>query len=49
LTPSALAVILGTAMGGEMHYITTMRVQFPEYRSGPGVGDAVQAIAAGHP
>ncbi|MER2598861.1 MAG: beta-ketoacyl synthase N-terminal-like domain-containing protein, partial [Caldilineales bacterium] len=26
------AVILGTAMGGELHYITTMRIQFPEYR-----------------
>ncbi|MFZ2361947.1 MAG: beta-ketoacyl synthase N-terminal-like domain-containing protein, partial [Anaerolineae bacterium] len=26
-------VILGTAMGGEMHYITTMRIQFPEYRN----------------
>ena len=25
-------VILGTAMGGEQHYITTMRIQFPEYR-----------------
>ncbi|MCA9991117.1 MAG: hypothetical protein KDE29_08945, partial [Anaerolineales bacterium] len=26
------AVILGTAMGGEMHYITTQRIVFPEYR-----------------
>ncbi|MCA9952736.1 MAG: type I polyketide synthase, partial [Anaerolineales bacterium] len=25
------AVILGTAMGGEQHYITTMRINFPEY------------------
>ena len=24
-------VILGTAMGGEMHYITTQRIAFPEY------------------
>jgi malonyl CoA-acyl carrier protein transacylase len=24
-------VILGTAMGGEMHYITTQRITFPEY------------------
>jgi malonyl CoA-acyl carrier protein transacylase len=26
-------VILGTAMGGELQYITTMRIQFPEYRN----------------
>ena len=24
-------VILGTAMGGEMHYITAQRIAFPEY------------------
>jgi acyl transferase domain-containing protein len=32
LNTERTGVILGTAMGGEMHYITTMRVQFPEYR-----------------
>ena len=25
-------VILGTAMGGELHYITSLRISFPEYR-----------------
>ncbi|RPI31707.1 MAG: acyltransferase domain-containing protein, partial [Chloroflexota bacterium] len=25
------AVILGTAMGGEMHYVTTLRVSFPKF------------------
>ncbi len=25
------AVILGTAMGGEMHYVTNLRISFPEY------------------
>ena len=25
-------VILGTAMGGELHYITNLRISFPEYR-----------------
>jgi acyl transferase domain-containing protein/NAD(P)-dependent dehydrogenase (short-subunit alcohol dehydrogenase family)/acyl carrier protein len=34
------AVILGTAMGGELHYITQNRIVFPEYAS------ALQASAA---
>jgi acyl transferase domain-containing protein/NAD(P)-dependent dehydrogenase (short-subunit alcohol dehydrogenase family)/acyl carrier protein len=25
-------VILGTAMGGELHYLTTLRINFPEFR-----------------
>ena len=25
------AVIIGTAMGGEMHYVTNLRISFPEY------------------
>jgi acyl transferase domain-containing protein len=25
------AVVLGTAMGGELHYITNLRISFPEY------------------
>ena len=32
LNTERTGVILGTAMGGELHYITTMRIQFPEYR-----------------
>ena len=31
LNTDRTAVILGTAMGGELHYITTQRVAFPEY------------------
>ncbi|HNU04408.1 MAG TPA: beta-ketoacyl synthase N-terminal-like domain-containing protein, partial [Anaerolineae bacterium] len=32
LNTERTGVILGTAMGGELHYLTTMRIQFPEYR-----------------
>ncbi|MDW8318876.1 MAG: beta-ketoacyl synthase N-terminal-like domain-containing protein, partial [Anaerolineae bacterium] len=32
LNTERTAVIIGTAMGGELHYITAMRVNFPEYR-----------------
>ncbi|MEI2690905.1 MAG: beta-ketoacyl synthase N-terminal-like domain-containing protein [Anaerolineae bacterium] len=40
-------VILGTAMGGENHYITTMRIQFPEYRNAlQGVTEFQQLPAA---
>jgi acyl transferase domain-containing protein/NAD(P)-dependent dehydrogenase (short-subunit alcohol dehydrogenase family)/acyl carrier protein len=31
LNTDRTAVILGTAMGGELHYITTQRIVFPEY------------------
>ena len=31
LDPERTAVILGTAMGGEMHYLTFLRISFPEY------------------
>jgi len=31
LDPARTAVILGNAMAGEKHYLTTMRVYFPEY------------------
>ena len=29
------AVILGTAMGGELHYITSLRISFPAFRHLP--------------
>ncbi len=31
LDPDRVAVILGNAMAGEKHYLTALRVQFPEY------------------
>src|SRR6201998_4324319 len=31
LNPDRVAVILGNAMAGEKHYLTALRVQFPEY------------------
>ncbi len=31
LNPDRTAVILGTAMGGEQHYLTSLRAYFPEY------------------
>ncbi|MCA9962089.1 MAG: hypothetical protein KC443_23800, partial [Anaerolineales bacterium] len=31
LNTERTAVILGTAMGGELHYITNQRIAFPEY------------------
>ncbi len=39
-------VILGTAMGGEMHYITTMRIQFPEYRNALEAATEFQQLPA---
>ena len=32
LNPTRVAVILGNAMGGEHHYISTMRVRTPEFQ-----------------
>ncbi len=31
LSPNRTAVILGNAMGGEHHYLTVLRISFPEY------------------
>src|SRR6266542_4242875 len=39
-------VILGTAMGGEMHYLTNLRISFPEYaRALEAVGEFQQLPA----
>lgn len=43
LDPDRVAVILGNAMAGEKHYLTSLRVHFPEYAHEL---DAVSAFAA---
>jgi acyl transferase domain-containing protein/NAD(P)-dependent dehydrogenase (short-subunit alcohol dehydrogenase family) len=39
-------VILGTAMGGELHYLTNLRVSFPEYANALVSLDAFQQLPA---
>lgn len=43
LNPDRMAVILGNAMAGEKHYLTSLRVHFPEYAREL---DGIEAFAA---
>ncbi len=45
LDPERTGVILGTAMGGELHYLTDLRVIFPEYARAPAVRRRLPAAA----
>lgn len=38
-------IILGTAMGGEQHYITSMRINFPEYANALKQGSAFRQLS----
>ena len=53
LDPERTAVILGNAMAGEKHYLTALRIQFPEFadelREAPSFAALPRAVRAGHP
>jgi acyl transferase domain-containing protein/NAD(P)-dependent dehydrogenase (short-subunit alcohol dehydrogenase family)/acyl carrier protein len=47
LDPERTAVILGNAMAGEQHYLTTSRVLFPEYARALGAAPDFARLSAG--
>ncbi len=44
LNTERTAVIIGTAMGGELHYRTTLRISFPEYVAALATTERFQAL-----
>jgi malonyl CoA-acyl carrier protein transacylase len=44
LEPSRVAVILGNLMSGEKHYITGLRIRFPEYQAALEAAPAFRAL-----
>ena len=46
LDPNRVAVILGNAMGGEKHYLSTIRIHLPEYIHSLSASPAFQNLSA---
>ena len=46
LDPNRVAVILGNAMGGEKHYLSTIRIHLPEYIDSLSTSPAFQSLSA---
>jgi len=46
LNPERVAVILGNAMGGERHYLSTIRIHLPEYIDSLSSSSAFQSLSA---